>query len=85
LEVQQAVSDLETSKAKLKSTQLQVEQAAEAVKRAEVSYINGVITNLDLLDAETSLSEAKLLHLKVIFQNVVNAYNLKEAIGDVIR
>jgi outer membrane protein len=85
MEVQQAVSDLETSKAKLKSTQLQVEQAAEAVKRAEVSYINGVITNLDLLDAETSLSEAKLLHLRVIYQNVVNAYNLKEAVGDVIR
>jgi outer membrane protein len=85
MEVQQAVSDLETSKAKLKSTQLQVDQAAEAVKRAEVSYINGVITNLDLLDAETSLSEAKLLHLRVIYQNVVNAYNLKEAIGDVIR
>jgi outer membrane protein len=85
MEVQQAISDLETSKAKLKSTQLQVEQASEAVKRAEVSYLNGVITNLDLLDAETSLSEAELLHLRVIFQNVINAYNLKKAVGDVIR
>ena len=85
MEVQQAISDLETSKAKLKSTQLQVEQATEAVKRADVSYINGVITNLDLLDAETSLSEAALLHLRVIFQNVINAYNLKKAVGDVIR
>ena len=85
MEVQQAISDLETSKAKLKSTQLQVEQATEAVKRADVSYINGVITNLDLLDAETSLSEAALLHLRVIFQNVINTYNLKKAVGDVIR
>lgn len=84
-EVQQAVSDLETSKAKLSSTQLQVDQAEQAVKRAEISYANGVITNLDLLDSETSLSEARLLHLKVVFQNVINAYNLKEAVGDVIR
>ena len=84
-EVQQAVSDLETSKAKLSSTQLQVDQAEQAVKRAEISYANGVITNLDLLDSETSLSEARLLHLRVVFRNVINAYNLKEAVGDVIR
>jgi outer membrane protein TolC len=84
-EVDQSISQFKTSQAQLSTTELQVEQAKQAVKRAEASYENGVITNLDLLDAETSLSEAELLHLRVVYQNVVNTYDLKEAVGDVIR
>ncbi len=84
-EVRQAVSELETSKSKLSTTKLQVEQAQQAVKRAETSYENGVITNLDLLDAETSLTEAEFLHLQVVFQNIINTYSLREAVGDSAR
>jgi outer membrane protein len=84
-EVDQSISELKSSQAQLSTTELQVEQAKQAVKRAEASYENGAITNLDLLDAETSLSEAELLHLRVVYQNVVNTYDLKEAVGDVIR
>ncbi len=84
-EVQQAVSELNTSRDKLSSTKLQVEQAEQALKRAKTSYENGVITNLDMLDAETSLSEAEFLHLRVIFQNIINTYSLRETAGDVIR
>jgi outer membrane protein len=55
------------------------------VSRAEVRYRDGVITNLDLIDAETSLSEAELLSLKVSYENVINMYSLKEAVGEEIR
>lgn len=84
-EVDQSISQLKTSQAQLSTTELQVEQAKQAVQRAEASYENGVITNLDLLDAETSLAEAELLHLRVVYQNVVNTYALKEAVGDIVR
>ncbi len=83
-QVEQAASDLKTSRSKISLTELEVEQAEEARSRAEASYKNGVITNLDLLDAETSVSEAKLLHLQVIYQNVINTYNLREAVGDTL-
>ncbi len=84
-EVEQSVSQLKTSRSQLRIIELQVEQAEQAVKRAEASYENGVITNLDLLDAETSLAEARLLHLRVIYRDVINTYSLKEAVGDSIR
>ena len=44
-------------------------------------YRDGVITNLDLIDAETSLSEAELLRLRVTYENVINTYSLMEAVG----
>ncbi len=83
-EVEQSISELQTSKSKISTTALLVKQAEEALKRAKLSYQNGVITNLDLLDSETSLTEAKFAELRVIFQNVINSYSLKESIGDVI-
>lgn len=84
-EVESSLSELSNSRSKIGSTKLQVAQAEQALQRAQTQYKNGVITNLDLLDSETSLSEAKLLHLRVVYQNVINSYNVKEAVGDVIQ
>ncbi len=84
-EVESSLSELNNSRNKLGTTELQVKQAEQALQRAKTQYQNGVITNLDLLDAETSLSEAQLLHLRVVYRNVINTYNVKEAAGDEIR
>ncbi|HED06105.1 MAG TPA: TolC family protein [Ignavibacteria bacterium] len=84
IEVEQAISELKTSRSQLSTAKLQVEQAKQALRRARSSYKNGVITNLDLLDAETSLAEAQFSHLRVIYQNVINTYSLREAVGDVL-
>ncbi len=84
-QVEQAATDLDASRAKIKTTEVQVKHAKDAVSRAEVRYRDGVITNLDLIDAETSLSEAELLSLRVSYENVINMYSLKEAIGEMIR
>jgi len=81
-QVEQACTDLKTSRLKFRTTEIEVKQAQDAVSRAEVSYRDGVITNLDLIDAETSLSEAELLRLKVSYENVINTFSLKEAIGE---
>ncbi len=83
-QVQQAAADLKASRLKIKTTEVQVEHAQEAVSRAELSYRDGVITNLDVIDAETSLSAAELLRLRVSYQNVINTYALKEAVGEVL-
>ncbi len=80
-EVELAAADLNASKSKIKTSELQVKHAKDAVSRAEVRYRDGVITNLDLIDAETSLSEAELLRLRVTYENVINTYSLMEAVG----
>ena len=80
-QVEQAEADLKASNLKIKNSELQVKQARDAVSRAQVKYRDGVITNLDLIDAETSLSEAELLRLRVSYDNVINTYSLMKAIG----
>ncbi len=84
-EVEQAAADLQSSKSKLKTTEIQVKHAQDAVSRAEIRYRDGVITNLDLIDAETSLAEAELLRLRVSYENVINTYSLMEAIGKEVK
>ena len=84
-QVEQAVADLNSSRLKIKTSEIQVKHAKDAVSRAEVRYRDGVITNLDLIDAETSLSEAELLRLRVSFENVINTYSLMEVIGKEVR
>ncbi len=83
-QVEQAATDLKSSMLKIKTTEVQVMHAKDAVSRAELRYRDGVITNLDVIDAETSLSEAELLRLRVSYQNVINTYALKEAVGEVL-
>jgi outer membrane protein len=84
VEVEQASANLKATSLKINTTELQVEQAMQAVLRAEIQYRDGVITNLDLIDAETSLAQAKLIYLQVQFRNILSYYYLKKVIGEVI-
>ncbi len=79
--VEQAIADYNSNKDKFKTILLQVEQAKQAVSRAEIRYRDGVITNLDLIDAETSLSEAELQYVQVLYKNVLNSYEVYQAVG----
>ncbi len=83
-EVQSAYSDWNTNKEKLSRTRIQVKQAEEALSRAEVKYRDGVITNLDLIDSETALAEARLLYLQIVYKNVLSRYALDKVIGQVV-
>jgi outer membrane protein len=66
---------------KVEQTQLQVDQAKKAFDLANTSYAAGVITNLDLLDATTSLSESHLRLLKARIDMLIGYYELKIAEG----
>jgi outer membrane protein TolC len=80
-QVEQAIADLKSSRSKINTSDLQVKHAKDALARAELKYRDGVITNLDLLDTETSLAEAELLRLRVSYENVINKYALMEVVG----
>jgi outer membrane protein len=69
---------------KVEQTQLQVDQAKRAFDLANTSYAAGVITNLDLLDATTSLSESNLRLLKARIDMLIGYYELLLAKGAVI-
>ena len=67
---------------KVEHNQLQLSQAQEAFALAQTSFKAGSITNLDMLDAATSVSESKLLLLKSKIDYILNVYKLKASIGE---
>ncbi len=83
-EISQAINDLNTSRYKLETTKLQVKFAEESVERARTQYKNGVVTNIEVLDAETALAQARLLYVRELFKNVMNKYMLMNSTGKIL-
>ncbi len=81
-EVVENETNLNTAFRKIDQSKLQLEQAEQALKLAKVSYQSGVITNLDLLDATTTVSESRLQLLKSQIDYVVNFYRLNASLGE---
>jgi outer membrane protein TolC len=67
---------------KVSQSDLQLQQALTAYSLAETSFRSGTITNLDLLDANTSVSESSLLLLKARIDFAESIYRLKAALGE---
>jgi outer membrane protein TolC len=81
-EVVESQSNLIASRKKVDQSELQLHQATQAYALAKVSFDSGVITNLELLDGSTSVSESRLMLLKSKIDFTVNVYKLKSAIGE---
>jgi outer membrane protein len=84
-EVLQAVSDVRASLDKIQTSELQVRQAKQAIDMATVRYESGVVTNLDLIDAQTALAQAELFHLQALYHYVLSRYALGKSIGAILR
>ena len=82
--VEQAASDLRALLDRLASVQQQVEQARTAAELARTRYEAGTITNLELLEAETALQEARLERTEVRYQVVMGRYALQRATGTLL-
>ncbi len=70
------------AKEKISHFDLQLQQALKAYSLAQTSFESGVITNLDLLDANTAVSESKLMLLKARIDYAASVYTLKAALGE---
>lgn len=81
-EVVENYSDMEASLDKINRYQMQAGLAEKAYDLAKVNYKAGAITNLDLLTAETSLSESRLLLLKARIDFTVTIYRLRASVGE---
>lgn len=75
-------ANLSTAYKKVEQFELQLKHAEKALELAKTSYKAGVITNLDLLDAATAVSESRLYLLKAQTDYNLNIYKLKAAIGE---
>jgi outer membrane protein TolC len=83
-DVQTALAALAAASGKLATTETQITQAREAARRARTRHANGLVTNLELLDAELALSQAELMRLQAQYNHILSIYALKRAVGEVI-
>jgi outer membrane protein len=81
-EVREAESYLQSARQKVSQFNLQLEQALKAYSLAANSFRAGTITNLELLDANTAVSESRLMLLKARIDYAASIYRLKAAVGE---
>jgi outer membrane protein len=80
-DVEMAVASVRAAREKIGNTEVQVRQATAALDLARTRYQAGVVTNLDVLDAETLLAQAKLVQLRARYDLVRSRYRLEQATG----
>jgi outer membrane protein len=80
-DVQKATTDLRSGLDRLQTADITVQQAESALSLAKGRYVTGTLTNLDLLDAETALAQAKLMRLEALYRYVIGRYELEQAVG----
>ncbi|MBF9235867.1 TolC family protein [Hymenobacter sp. BT683] len=83
-DVRQAVNNMEFSQARYTNAEQQIAQATDALTRARARYRYDVGTNLDVLDAETQLAQARLSRAQAVYNYTLGQYQLKRATGEQI-
>ena len=80
-DVADAYSDLNAAKARLGNADTLVDQASEALTLAKTRYSNGVITNFELLDAQSSMRSGELSRLQARYDCVLARQAVARAAG----
>lgn len=81
-EVVENSADLKADLKKMQVARLQLHQAEQAYALAETNFKAGAITNLELLDSSTSLSESRLSVMKSEIDYTVSLLKLKISLGE---
>jgi outer membrane protein len=81
LEIRQACIDLATNEERMALEGLRTGQAEEALRIAAERHAGGLISTLELIDAEVALQNARLGHLQALGNCIQARYALDKAIG----
>ena len=82
VDIRQACLNLRESQAVIDSQKDHIEEAREALKISEISYDNGVGTNLDVLDAQVSLSQVQTNLASGIYDYLMAEASLRRSMGE---
>ena len=81
LEVRQAYLNMNEADKRIETTQVAVEKAEEDYKIAGVRYSAGVGTNLDVIDAQVALTDAKNNYIQAMYDYNTSKADLDKAMG----
>lgn len=82
LEVKSAYMELERAKATLEAQREAVKQAEEGLRIANLQYRNGVITSVQLTDAELAYTQAQLGYYQALHDYALAIAKIKKATGE---
>lgn len=82
LEVSSAVLALNLAQANILSQKDNVDLAKESLRIGRVRYESGLITNLEVLDAELAVTQAETNYLQALYDYQTAKVNLEKAMGE---
>jgi len=80
-DVEQAIAEARAAAERVKVTEINIEQADLAVRTARMRYEAGTVPNLDLLDALTNQTQARLTNLQSLYDAVISSFRLHRSVG----
>ncbi|MBQ7706021.1 MAG: TolC family protein, partial [Selenomonadaceae bacterium] len=81
LDVRKAYNNLTSSERNILTTQTAVTRAEEEYRIAQIKYLEGVGTNLDVMDAQEKLSEAQTNYYSALYNYNSAKAQLEKAMG----
>jgi outer membrane protein TolC len=81
LEVRQNYMSMREAEKRLQTSQVAVDKAAEDLKIAKTKYYAGAGTNLDVIDTQLALTQAKTNHTQALYDYNVNKAKLEKSMG----
>jgi outer membrane protein TolC len=81
VEVKNAIWSLEESRERIESQAKNVEQAEESLRLAQVRYQNGVGTNVEVIDSEVALTQARTNYIQALYDYSVAKANWERVVG----
>ncbi|MDR7866205.1 MAG: TolC family protein [Sporomusaceae bacterium] len=85
LEVRQAYLSMKEAEKRIETSQVAVAKADEDFKIAQVRYNAGVGTNLDVIDAQLALAQAKTNYIQALYDYNTSKAKLDKAMGIAVK
>ncbi len=80
-EIEQALSDIATAQSKIKIETDKISYSEKALKIAEERYSSGLISGTDLIESQNNYANAKLNYLQLVYNHILNKYNVYRLTG----
>ncbi len=84
-ELTRAILSVENAEEFVQSQRMNVTRATEGLRLADVGYQQGVNTQLDVIDATSALTQARVNYLQAIYQHVVAKLAVERAMGTIMQ
>jgi outer membrane protein TolC len=84
-ELTQAILSMENAEEFVQSQRLNLTRATEGLRLADVGYQQGINTQVEVVDAQSALTTARVNYYQAIYQHVVAKLAVERAMGTIVK